>query len=105
MRATIGCLLIVGVLAMGCWRAAPPAAGPATSAKKVWDREDLKKAVIGKTTEEVKAVLGVPDKTSEADNAKYWTYFEVSRDPVTGKTDKSTTLFFSNGRTVSSVAF
>jgi outer membrane protein assembly factor BamE (lipoprotein component of BamABCDE complex) len=86
-------LLIVGLA--GCLDGKKPST-PAAAAKKTWPRDDFKTLVIGKTKDEVKAVLGAPSSTSEATDETYWYYQDVSTDPATGKTDYKTQIAFSN---------
>lgn len=104
MRNALIVLGIALVFTVGCWRPAGPTT-PSGAVKKVWDREAFKNAVIGLTTDEVKAALGTPDKTSETGSAKAWYYHGITQDAATGKVDYATVLWFQNGQKVSSVDF
>jgi hypothetical protein len=88
---------------------APPApaavAGPAQGAtKQVRTRDELKTAVMEKTMEEVKALLGAPSRLWESDGNPVWTYEGISRDPASGTDDRLVDLVFGDGR-VSRVVF
>lgn len=85
---------LVFVMAAGCGKPAEPnptpaAGGAAVAApeKKVYARDELRKMLVGKKTDEVIGLVGKPDTTSDSGRAQYWYYKELSRDPVTGKLD------------------
>lgn len=89
MRAV--CLgLAVGLLA-GCGtRSVAP--GP-----KVYERDEFRAAVEGKTQDEVLKLLGKPDQTSDTGPDSDWDYRERTYDRVSGKTDFSVRLVFRKG--------
>jgi len=111
----LGGMLLLGVLAcVGVgflfWAApAQPPAPPAANAdgnetaKQVYARDAFAKLVVGKTRDEVRKILGQPESTNEG--AESWRYLEVTTDPVTGKTDHSTTLWFDAHGRVERVSF
>lgn len=68
-------------------------------------RDELKEAVMGKSKEEVRKLLGVPASTSETGERSRWRYDRISYDPVTDKIDARTVLFFSKEGKVRSVGF
>ena len=96
------CGLIVVIA--GCQDAKQATGGNGAVAKKVYDREELRKAVVGKTEAEVKALLGVPDRTRELAGDDVWVYPKIARDPITGKIDSETSILFTAGK-VTKVAF
>lgn len=87
MRALLLCLPL---LLTGC------AVGVTTTLAKpevkVYDREDFKKLVLGKTKQEVLDLLGKPDTTGQAGSSDSWSYLKRTRDSVTGKVDGRTVL-------------
>jgi len=77
------CLAILAGLSLGCDRRAkstPPA-------KATYTFDDLKKAAVGKTKEEVKALLGAPDEVFENKDFRgsEWRYHKVIYDKLTEK--------------------
>jgi hypothetical protein len=106
----LGCL---GYLVMGraAVAPAPPAAtvvpGPVNGAmKKTYTRDEFKKLVIGKTMEEVKALLGAPDRTRDAAGGIVrWHYNQRTIDPVNGKPDILAEVNFGLNGVVESVNF
>ena len=73
----------------------------ATAGKKVYTRDEFRAAVMGKTQSEVIALLGKPDRTSEdTGSGPEWLYYDIRRDPLTGKLDQFTTVRFLHGRVV-----
>ena len=84
---------------------APPAptvapAGPARPMKRVYSRDELRTAVMAKTMEEVKALLGAPLRSWESDGNPVWTYESISRDPASGTNDRFVNVFFADGKDV-----
>lgn len=74
----------------------------ATPSARVYDREDFKRAIMGKTPEEVIATIGKPATTTDEKTPPVrWTYYSRSRDPLTGKTDPFANVEFVEGRVVS----
>lgn len=94
MRNVIGWGLIVVVMGLGCWRQA----GPSAPAVKVYEREEFKKAVDGKTQDEVKAMLGTPYRTSDTGPDSTWNYENITRDAVTDKVDSDVWIRFRGGK-------
>jgi hypothetical protein len=105
-----------GVLLLGCLgylftartavAPAPPAATVAGPVKKTYTREEFKKAVMGKTMEEVRALLGAPDKTRDAAGGVVrWHYNQRTVDPVTGKPDIFAEVNFDKSGVAESVNF
>ena len=66
-------------------------------------RQDFKAAVIGKSPEEVIAVVGRPDDTTQLPGLDTWTYRNRTIDPVTGKT--GTAILMIRGGSVADVVF
>lgn len=91
MRAAV---LLLAIVAVGC----PNQGGnqPAvttTTAATVYLRADLEQKLAGKTKDEVIALLGKPESTSGGEEDS-WQYKGITRDPVTGKTDSLTWVWF-----------
>lgn len=82
---------VVGVA--GCQDKATTTAAPA-----VYDRQEFKAMVVGKTPNEVLSLLGKPNSTSDYDTYQTWVYEERTRDMVTGKIDSRTILEFRDGK-------
>jgi len=85
--------VLVGILAVtlitGCGR---KSSGP------VMSRNDFKAAVMEKTTAEVIASVGKPDKTMDTSQVTYWYYINRTKDSVTDKRDGMAMVLFKNGR-------
>ncbi|HVK11029.1 MAG TPA: hypothetical protein VM597_19830 [Gemmataceae bacterium] len=81
---------------------APPAptVAPAGPMKRVYNRDELRTAVMAKTMEEVKALLGAPLRSWESDGDPVWTYEGISRDPASGTNDRIVNVFFADGKVV-----
>ena len=90
-----GVLWLVGVGAVLVVRhnrtAAPPTNGPYTA---VLSRDDFE-LLVGLTADEVLRAVGRPDQTGSTGGLDYWTYYNRTRDPVTGRTDAIAVLHFS----------
>jgi outer membrane protein assembly factor BamE (lipoprotein component of BamABCDE complex) len=85
---------------------APPrkaAAVDTGTTTQIYTRDALATLVVGKTKDEVVKLLGQPESTNE--RAGSWRYLEVTIDPMTGKTDHSTTLLFDAHGRVERVSF
>ena len=76
-----------------------PPAGPA-----VYDRDEFRSLLVGKTEAEVLDLVGRPDSTQDAAAGRAWYYDRRTRDPVTGKTDARVQVLFAGDR-VASVNF
>ena len=94
VASLVAVFVLVAVSLSGGGSRSKSSSGPA---KKVYTREELRAAVVGKTTDEVLAILGKPNRTSDS-SVISWTYDEISRDPVSGKIDYSATLWIEGGR-------
>lgn len=107
MRAAV--LAAVAVLPLlGC---TPPTSSPATPSVKADEkplptRDELRKQLMGKTADEVIALMGKPASTRDKSDGKtdYWTYEKRSTDSVAGVTDDFAFVYFTDG-TVSAVNF
>lgn len=60
--------------------------------------DELRVSVLGKTPDEVIAVIGKPKDTQEDKDFTAWYYDNVSKDPVLDKSDSNTQVVFINGR-------
>jgi len=112
----LGGLLVVLVvcagLAMFAFWAAPSPAPPQNApvidtgtTKQVYTREAFATLVVGKTKDEVRKILGQPESTNGGAGSESWRYLQVTTDPVTGKADHSTTLWFDAHGRVERVSF
>jgi outer membrane protein assembly factor BamE (lipoprotein component of BamABCDE complex) len=70
----------------------------ATKATKVYTREEFKKLLLGKSKQEVKDLLGKPDNTTEGGGKENWSYYRRTKDPDSGKVDKSVLISFEGGK-------
>lgn len=68
--------------------------GTATVKKQLPTREELRTKLMGKTKEEVKAMLGKPNDTKEKNAGNYWIYENIARDPVSEQVDFLTWVRF-----------
>lgn len=84
----------------------PPAtpAAPAAPGPTVYDREEFRAVLLGKTPDEVLARIGTPDSTQDYAGRGNWYYRGRTRDPVTGDLDARAQVVFRDGR-VKSVNF
>lgn len=76
---------------------------PKNLAKKVYEREELRNLLIGRTKEEVVMLLGNPDRTEDTGKNSIdadWTYYDVTFDKASGNKDSITSVNFRNGRVV-----
>lgn len=60
-------------------------------------RDDFRKAVLGKTKQEVIQAIGKPEDTNDSGDYSFWRYDGQTKDPVTGKVDGFVSIFFVNG--------
>ncbi len=60
-------------------------------------RYDFRKAVVGKTKDQVEQAVGEPDKTSDLSDLSFWYYNNKVKDPTTGNMDESVYILFKNG--------
>lgn len=101
MRHLLPCLFALSLL-VGCDGKKPseqPANGtPKVEAKnegkKTYKRDELEKSLVGKTEDEVIALIGKPTKTGDG----LWTYKELTTDPITNKQDADTWVYFRDGK-------
>src|SRR4029453_17557516 len=63
-----------------------------------YTREKFRELVIGKTPDEVIAVVGKPDRTVESSTAVFWYYDGRTADGATGKADKKAQIIIRNGK-------
>ena len=71
-----------------------------TAGRKTMTREEFEKAVKGKTTAEVIALLGNPDQRVPAGNNEEFTYAAITKEPGASKPDLAAKVFFEKGRQV-----
>lgn len=88
---------------IGCGK--PFKAATTQQAKKTYTREEFRKLVVGKTKDEVLAVLGKPFSTREPESGNSWTYHDLTVDSVSGKPDYSAWLYFDRNDRVDHVGF
>ncbi len=65
---------------------------------KTYARDEFKKLVIGKTMDEMKALLGKPYGTLTTSGQPTWYYAELVYEPETGEFDTLTYIHFANGK-------
>lgn len=70
----------------------------------ILDRDKFKTLVIGKTKEQIVALLGKPEKTFEVAPWEYWDYKKRTKDSVTDKVDGTAELLIQDGQ-VGAVSF
>ena len=100
----VGVVLCGGfVVAVGA-AVAMSGANPAQVQSKRYTREEFKQLVVGKDEAEVIGLLGRPGYTGETSEFSTWHYDKVSTDPISGKVDYTTTLWFYRGK-VTKVTF
>lgn len=63
-------------------------------------REEFRVKVMGKTPEQVIAVVGKPSVTQDHGGDPIWYYNEATTDPVSGKVDYHAQVIFENGRVI-----
>lgn len=98
--AGLGTVAVVGLL--GAYFALTgPGRGPAPA---VVPREEFRKALLGKTPDEVIRAVGRPEDTTDDGGRQMWTYRGRTKDPVTGNVDSAAFVHFKGGR-VSSVDY
>jgi outer membrane protein assembly factor BamE (lipoprotein component of BamABCDE complex) len=96
-------LVVAGVFALlvipsGNRRPANPPAAQSKAAdtevaKRVYDRPEFEKLVKGKNKSQILNLLGKPEKTDVGESGT-WYYDRITREPVTGKVDESTRIWF-----------
>ena len=86
MRKLIPVVLIIAFagIAVGCGTGGSAGGKTATAGKKVYTIDELRKAVLGKTREEVIELLGNPDSASGSDRQTFGYRGTVSN-PYTNK--------------------
>ncbi len=67
-------------------------------------RANFRKAIMGKTPQQVLAKVGKPKSTQDQDGSLFWYYRNKSKDPITGQLDYQIQVVFRKNR-VSSVNF
>ena len=71
--------------------------GPADTKKKVYTRAEFKNLVVGRSKEQIKQLLGKPEKTTELNSVEYnlvWHYKNVTKDPDAEKIDPDANILF-----------
>jgi len=88
------CGLLVALFSMRSVHQPVPAVAVVADreAKKTYMRDEFRKLVIGKTKDEILALLGRPDYTFPSTGN--WEYRGIVRDPISGKIDGSTRISF-----------
>jgi hypothetical protein len=90
----------------GCSGSAEPTSTPSTHRTPinsgeiktgVMTRYEFSLAVMGKTPDEVTAVVGKPDRTSESEGRTIWHYSKRSKHPLTDEIDPSVQVAFKGG--------
>lgn len=61
------------------------------------ERYRIESALNGVNQEAVCGLIGAPNRTSKAGEREYWYFERISRDPVTGKIDRSIQVVFELG--------
>ncbi len=69
-----------------------------------YTRDEFKQLVVGKSRDEVIALLGKPKTTQQVGGVDFWEYPGRTTDPVTGKTDHNAQVEFDGDR-ASDVSF
>jgi hypothetical protein len=85
---SLALLAALVLVATGCRPAGKtvPAGVGTAPAKTTYSREELRTMVMGKTAEEVIALIGKPEKTSESEpGSMMMQYGDIAIDPGTGK--------------------
>lgn len=101
MRATAILLAVVFAglcLACGGAGTGERSAESSAPAKKIYGREEFRKAITGKTPDEVIKAVGKPDSTQDSGGGSTWYYNKATKDPVTDKVDYSAQVVFEGGR-------
>jgi hypothetical protein len=65
--------------------------------KSVMTREEFRQAVLWKSTNDVIQSVGRPDRTQDSGGSQYWYYEKRTKDPVSGKVDRSVQVVIQNG--------
>lgn len=73
---------------------------PPTKREKIYERQEFKKLIWGKTKEEVKELIGKPNRTSyqkdAGDNMLTWHYDGITKDKDAVEVDETTVIWFSS---------
>ena len=99
----ISFVLVAFILSAG--NSKPGASGPGGKAAKkvVYTRDELRTMVMGKTPDEVIAIIGKPSKTNDNLAGSKWTYEQISGDTTTSKVDPFAHIWFKDGKATSVV--
>lgn len=102
---TIVISFVLVVLIMSAGNSKPGGGGPGGKAAKkvVYTRDELRTMVMGKTPDEVIAIIGKPSKNDETSNGFMWTYEQISGDTITSKVDPFAHIWFKDGKATSVV--
>lgn len=101
--AVLGCGGVGALVAFGWTRAVQDVQQRSDTFQPTMARDEFKKAVIGRTPEEVTAAVGRPDRTV-GDSDPTWFYSNRTIDPANGKVDGMIRVRFTGGK-VSGVVF
>lgn len=105
MRSAL-CMWVVA-LSVGCAEKpsgglpSPADHGSKSAEKKVYLRDEFRSLVMGKTTDEVLAAVGKPDRTQDSGSTFFWQYNNLAKDPITGEIDSTTQVTFEDGKVIS----
>jgi len=95
--SSLGTGLVSGLMLAG-WFDPAEAADDRPPDRPVYTRQEFTVLIRERTRDEVLRALGKPDRTSQDDEAEYWTYRDRTRDPLTGRTDGAAQLVIRRGR-------
>lgn len=113
----LGVLALVPCLAIGAFavlwttaesdrsRPAPVEETKKPEKKKIYTRAEFESAFVGRMGHEVIDTIGQPVSKDAILGDQCWRYRGVTIDPVTGKPDSSTTLWFGDDGRVSRVSY
>jgi len=105
-----GCIgaVVLGAIGMVFRPVTPPAAPPAAmvntsgppTRQVTFTRAEFERAVMGKTTDEVQEVLGLPPVSSGWDGEETWAFNSRTTDPATDREDEVSEVVFRGGKAV-----
>ena len=67
------------------------------SIRNKWQREEFKRLVLDKTSNDVLKTIGTPNRTQELGGFTYWYYDNATYDPISGNMDFQSQLCLING--------
>ncbi|VTR92541.1 unnamed protein product [Gemmata massiliana] len=68
-----------------------------SEAKKVYSRDEFRQAILNKNQDDVIALIGKPNRTTESG---YWYYADIVKDPISGKLEDNIQVVFEHGKVV-----